>query len=277
MRARLTAIAVSLFAHGAAVALLVIGLPWSNSTGAVDQGLHGIEISLAAGGIPSVPAPPPPAPEPDPEPQKVEEKPVEPEPEVAATQETPPVIASRSEEPAIEEVPKPDPKPRPQRRPPPPKPEAVKPPEPKVAPAPAPAPAPERQTTEVAAAPVSPGAVGERVAPGAGSGAAATSGGNPGLEADYYARLLAWLEKHKEYPRGAQLRRQQGVAHLRFSIDSTGRVLSYRLERSSGYETLDDAVERMIRRAGQLPPIPAALGKERLDLVVPVQFFLRQR
>lgn len=273
MRVRLAGIAASILAHGAMVALLVIGLPWPNPTGAVDHGLQGIEISLAAGGIPSMQQPPPPAPEPEP-PQKAEESPVEPPPPQVMPQPEPtPVIASRSEAPAAEEVPRPDPKPKPQRRPPR-KPEAVKKP---VEPPATPAPGPAQQSTEFAAAPVSPGTAGERVAPGAGTGPSVSSGGNPGLEADYYAQLLAWLEKHKEYPRGAQLRRHQGVAHLRFSIDSTGRVLTYKLERSSGYETLDDAVERMIRNAGQLPPIPAALGKERLDLVVPVQFFLRQR
>lgn len=98
---------------------------------------------------------------------------------------------------------------------------------------------------------------------------------NPDAETNYYAQLLAWLEKNKEYPRRAQLRRMEGVAHLRFVIDEHGRVMSHRIERSSGHDTLDDAVERMIARASPLPPIPPALGKSSLDVVVPVQFFLK--
>lgn len=278
MRGRLAAITASLLAHGAAAVLLIVGLPWPQPTGAVDHGLQGIEISLAAGGAPGVQAPPPPEPEKsvpeklEPEPEQKVELPAEPKP----PPEAPPVIVSRAEDPVIEDVPKPDPKPQVQRRPPPkPRQEALK----AVAESPKQAspPAAQPAETSVAAAPVSPGLSGQRPAPNAGSGSAASSGGNPGAEADYYATLLAWLERHKEYPRGAQLRRQQGVVHLRFTIDGTGKVLAYRLERSSGFDALDDAVERMIRKAEPLPPIPVALGKERLDVVVPVQFFLKQR
>src|SRR3546814_17402577 len=75
----------------------------------------------------------------------------------------------------------------------------------------------------------------------------------------------------KEYPRRAQLRRHSGVAHLRFTIDGEGHVLTFRVERSSGHESRDDAVERMIRKAEPLPPITAALGQQRLALGVTVQ------
>jgi protein TonB len=97
----------------------------------------------------------------------------------------------------------------------------------------------------------------------------------PGADADYLASLLAWLERHKEYPREAQRRRQEGTAILAFELDRQGRVLSYRVKTSSGFAELDREVEAMIRRAEPLPPMPADMVRARLELQVPVQFRLR--
>lgn len=115
---------------------------------------------------------------------------------------------------------------------------------------------------------------------GAGSAADAgraehtSSGGTPGADADYMARLSAWLEKHKRYPRRAQMRRQEGTALLRFVIDRQGRVVEYSIRESSGHDILDEEVAAMIERAQPLPGIPEDMHRGRLELVVPVQFFL---
>jgi protein TonB len=114
-----------------------------------------------------------------------------------------------------------------------------------------------------------------QASPDAGSAEASSGGGQPGADADYFARLQAWLEKHKEYPRTARLRRQQGTALLMFVIDREGRVLDYRLQRSSGHSLLDREVQAMIERSQPLPRIPDEMHQTRLELVVPVQFFLR--
>ncbi len=117
----------------------------------------------------------------------------------------------------------------------------------------------------------------------AGSGRAATAGtaegksggGTPGASANYKALLLAWLEKHKEYPRRARLRRQQGTAHLFFVIDRSGRLIDYRIDKSSGHKLLDKEVAAMIERAAPLPAVPGAAQVGRLEFVVPVRFNLR--
>jgi len=110
------------------------------------------------------------------------------------------------------------------------------------------------------------------------AGAAArnsTGGGTPGLAADYVALLQAWLEKHKEYPYRAQVRREEGVALLFFVLDRDGRVLEFRITQSSGSELLDQEVADMIERAQPLPRMPDSMTQTRLKLVVPVQFFLQ--
>lgn len=93
--------------------------------------------------------------------------------------------------------------------------------------------------------------------------------------ADYVGLLRQQLERNKVYPRTAQQRRQQGSAMLRIAIDRGGQVLSFKIEQSSGYELLDREVVAMVQRASPLPPIPAGLDIDRLEVVVPVEFLLR--
>ena len=126
--------------------------------------------------------------------------------------------------------------------------------------------------------PSAPGAGGKAGAldsPDAGSSAAdASAGGVAGAEADYGAIVLAWLERHKEYPSRAQLRRQEGVVLLFIAIDREGRVLEARIEKSAGYDILDRATLGMLERAAPLPPLPDDVPQERLEMIVPVQFFM---
>lgn len=108
-----------------------------------------------------------------------------------------------------------------------------------------------------------------------GSGQAASGGGNVGMRSDYYATLQAWLERHKVYPRRALSRRLEGVVSLRFVMDREGRVLDYRIERSSGHRLLDSAVETLIERAQPLPTIPDDIDEASLTLVVAISFILK--
>lgn len=101
------------------------------------------------------------------------------------------------------------------------------------------------------------------IAPRAASNAVAT----------WEGQVLAALEKKRRYPPAAQLRRQQGVAHVRFRMDRAGKVLWTRLERSSGFVELDRAAVETPKRAQPLPPIPAE-RPDQLELVVPVEFFI---
>ena len=149
-------------------------------------------------------------------------------------------------------------------------------------PAPAPAPAAEPGPAGPAAtASADPGPpASTRGTPGAAQGADADSdpgGGLPGPTPDYLGLLRAWLEKHKEYPRPSRTRREEGTVLLRFVMERSGRIVSHRIERSSGYPELDRAVEEMLARAEPLPAMPAEMTQARLELVVPVQFALRGR
>jgi len=101
------------------------------------------------------------------------------------------------------------------------------------------------------------------------------AGGIPGAQETYMAQLIAWLEKHKKYPRNAQRRRQEGTATLAFVIGRSGEVLSYELQQSSGFRLLDKEVERIIERARPMPAMPDVMTLSQLEVVVPFSFYLR--
>lgn len=74
---------------------------------------------------------------------------------------------------------------------------------------------------------------------------------------------------------GAMARHEQGVPWIRFVIDRQGRVLSASLERSSGVPDLDREALALPKRAQPLPKPPEDRPGETLELVVPVEFFIR--
>lgn len=131
------------------------------------------------------------------------------------------------------------------------------------------APAPPTKPVETAMAP-SP-----ILAPPAKTEMQASASGQAGPPPDFIGRLRAKLERAKVYPRSAQMRRQEGITHLRFTMDRGGKVLAWTIERSSGFQVLDSEVEAMLQRAQPLPALPDDMPEQQLELIVPVQFFLR--
>lgn len=301
----LVAVAVAALIHaGVATAIF-----WQDQkASAHSAGIGGIEVSLGpaggASGAQAAVAPPPPE-DPPPEEKKEEEPPEEVvEPDVVETVEEEVDVAVMEDVPPpepepeivepiepIEQKPEPEPKPIVEEKPvveppkqveapPPPKPKP-QPPKPKVVkkPEPLPEPPPKPVETQVATAPPSvsgvEGKAGTQTSQNAGNADNSAGGGIPGELVDYMSVLQAWLEKHKEYPRGARLRRIEGTTLLYFVMNKGGKVIDFRIQKSSGFKMLDKEVEAMIERAQPLPQIPEDMNRDKLELVVPVQFMLR--
>ncbi|WP_193367136.1 energy transducer TonB family protein [Pelagibius marinus] len=109
----------------------------------------------------------------------------------------------------------------------------------------------------------------------AGTGKSSGGGGTPGDYIDYKQRIMSWLERHKEYPRRAKLRRQEGAAHLVIAVDGSGKLLDYRIDKSAGYKLLDQEVVAMVQRAQPLPAAPSGAGTARYEFSFLVDFGLR--
>lgn len=175
-----------------------------------------------------------------------------PEPEPPPPVEMPP--------PVMAEVTLPDPEPPPpvDLKPPPPKPvekRPPKPPQPKVA-------APQAAPAEASRA----------AAPMPGASVDPPSNTLP----TWKGILLKHLERHKRYPAEAQRSRHEGITYIRFVMSRDGRVLSARVERSANIASLDQEGLDLLQRAQPLPPLPADQPGESLELIVPIQFFMRR-
>jgi protein TonB len=115
----------------------------------------------------------------------------------------------------------------------------------------------------------------EEARPPAPRTAEAVKGGAPHIEPSWQTTLVRQLQRAKRYPHEAQSHNEQGVVLLSFSLDRNGHVLAHRIAKSSGYAALDDEVMAMIMRAEPLPPFPASMPQERIDLTVPIRFSLQ--
>jgi len=100
------------------------------------------------------------------------------------------------------------------------------------------------------------------------------NGGNPGDAKNYMSRLMAWLNRHKSYPKEAKKNKQQGVVTLRFDIAKDGTILSKHLEKSSGIAQLDNAAIAMLGKASPVPAIPNTIKKEKITVVIPIEYSL---
>ncbi|MEX2454019.1 MAG: energy transducer TonB [Rhodospirillaceae bacterium] len=275
---------------------VVIAAFWQEpDPGARAVGATGLEISLgAAGGAPGGSESVAPDDAKDERPAEAKLTEVEPAPvEPAAVPEAVPVETAQAAEP--EEVPEETPveaitrvvkTPVPARKPPEPRREKPKPPEAKPVEA---EPAPKTPVMQTALLPEqaepasrpapniagASGKAGTQASPDVGSNEHKSGGGMPGAPPDYISILRAWLDRHKEYPRPARVRREEGTAYLYFVIDREGKVLEFSLRKSSGHGSLDRATVEMIKRASPLPEIPDSMSVARLELVIPVQFQLR--
>jgi len=90
----------------------------------------------------------------------------------------------------------------------------------------------------------------------------------------FLGKLLAQLNRFKQYPRSARQAHIEGVVQLHFIMDAQGKVLSFEIAKSSGRPVLDAEALALIQRAQPLPALPADYPTRTLDAIVPIEFYL---
>lgn len=101
----------------------------------------------------------------------------------------------------------------------------------------------------------------------------AESTSRSGDSSKWDSRLGAWIKRHTRYPSSAKARGVEGKPYVAFTVDSSGRVLSARLTRSSGDADLDRAALAVLQGA-TVPAPPPELGT-RQSRTAPFVFSLR--
>ncbi len=102
----------------------------------------------------------------------------------------------------------------------------------------------------------------------------------PRLQADllerYRQRLGELLARQQEYPRVAALRGWEGEVRLRLKVARKGNLVAVQLDRSSGFDVLDQHALAMLEGYGTLPALPDGLEANEIQVVVPVNYKLRK-
>lgn len=94
---------------------------------------------------------------------------------------------------------------------------------------------------------------------------------------DSYRRQLTDLfAREHEYPRVAAMRGWEGEVRLRLRVARRGQLLGVRVDRSSGFEVLDQDALALLEGHGSLPPLPEALEVAEIEVIVPITYRLRK-
>ena len=92
----------------------------------------------------------------------------------------------------------------------------------------------------------------------------------------YRQRLSELLARQHEYPRIAAMRGWEGEVRLRLKVARKGNLLGVQLDRSSGFEVLDQHALAMLETLASLPPLPEALESNEIQVVVPINYRLKK-
>jgi protein TonB len=92
----------------------------------------------------------------------------------------------------------------------------------------------------------------------------------------YRQRLGELFARHQEYPRVAALRGWEGEVRLRLKVARKGNLLGVVLDRTSGFDVLDQHALAMLEALAGLPPLPEALEANEISVVVPVNYKLKK-
>ncbi len=96
------------------------------------------------------------------------------------------------------------------------------------------------------------------------------------IRARYEQKISGWLEQNRVSSAKAQRLGQHGTVIMRVRLDRRGTVRYYAVDRSSGFQLIDEAALQMVRRANPFPAAPANYpGGNFMEFLIPVKFAIR--
>lgn len=94
-------------------------------------------------------------------------------------------------------------------------------------------------------------------------------------QASYYASLLTYLQRFKQYPAAARAAHIEGEVFVHFVMTRDGTVQLAEIAKSSGRPALDREALAMVQRAGKLPAMPEQMPGNALNGIIgPITFKL---
>ena len=92
-------------------------------------------------------------------------------------------------------------------------------------------------------------------------------------QSTYYRLLLAQIKRAQRYPDDARREGKEGTVYLQIVVQRIGRIRSYDIVKSSGFQELDDAaVQTLVRANEHLPPFPNEITDQELRFGLPIRF-----
>lgn len=94
------------------------------------------------------------------------------------------------------------------------------------------------------------------------------------IERDYLNQLRQQIGKEKFYPRQARHKAEEGTVKVGFVLHKNGEISDMKIVLSSGYQLLDQAALRAVKKASPFQPIPEDLGYQTWSINIPLSFTL---
>lgn len=92
------------------------------------------------------------------------------------------------------------------------------------------------------------------------------------LKNTYLSQVRKKIEQYKTYPRIAKRMKQQGTAHVKFTISSNGKIRHISLAKKCPYKKLNQAAVSILKQIGSFSPIPKELEETYFSLTVPITY-----
>lgn len=88
---------------------------------------------------------------------------------------------------------------------------------------------------------------------------------------EYSSKSLSlWMQQHTTRPLALEHGKHGGEAVVRLRIDPDGHLLASKIEQSSGYQDIDNAVLQIVQDSAPFPPLPKNSANKISEYLIPI-------